>query len=168
MPKALLLTITLLYLLMHLSACHCNGVDTYTLYYGMDIKSADSFTSRADEYEALLRISSKTKTEDGDRKCHRKDLVLGIKESISYSSTTVYCNRDFYHYNQLISQGRNLLTIPTFFRDSTQIKNDVFYGTDITIVIDSTDIETGDYTFYVSGTTSLGNNFIDSTTIKHP
>ncbi len=99
--------------------------------------------------------------------CDVQNLVLKLNyvEVIDTSDVKVFCNRALKRDNITIQEEENFL----LRRDVFDITPDSFEHKELepTVINFYTDsaLLKGAYTFYVSGKTSLGNNFIDSSTI---
>ncbi len=154
MKKPIVAIINILAFLSFLQGCKCSGVDEHIYYYAMDIeKDHDTAYKKDGAYKHMLFLSYLSRSEEGNKKgtCLHKTYSFAYKEEIDTNSLIVYCNKPLKNESEVIGAGSNIYH--TFHRS----------GYDLFITADS--IDKGQYTYYVSGSTTLGNTFIDSTTV---
>lgn len=150
---------------LFLQSCRCGGADDIVTITGLDMTAPDS--ANVIHGAQLLQISTTTTSRQGGRKCHTKDLVLSIENSITASSVKVYANKALALQNKTIAANDNILK----YRDDFTISGfdeeiSVFNGCYIIFRTPAgTTFEKGVYTFYVTGTTDKGVNLTDSASV---
>lgn len=163
--KALIFISTIIISTVLNTACNCNGVDkiehtyAYEIDIEWDIDTIDIYNNVANQ-EVSLRLSPQSRTEDGDRKCHLKNLVVGTGEEVKREDTKVYCTRALKFRERTIDANTNLLA-----EGSPIIINQT--GNIVLPKLLSPNFEQGVYIFYVEGTSTYGNSFMDSTSVVY-
>lgn len=130
-------------------------------------------------FDLIVEPTGRTEEEALPKNCNSVDLLARsqIVEYIDTGDISVYCNKDFYVIRDnnngttpdtvyTIPKGSSFLTVESkkYFMPIVDTLNNPFIGATLRFYKKSTPKEV--YTFYVSGTTSEGNSFMDSTTIN--
>ncbi len=148
-------------------SCQCSNSHESISYYGYSIKP-DSKTviakptgvSKRLMYVHTLSITplKETNITPNDKKgrCTKEGNIVTFEETISDSTLSIYCDHNLYHYGITFKKGENLLKHTDTFE---------LYNRTLLIKVDST--KSGTYTYYISGNTSLGNTFLDSTMVTY-
>jgi hypothetical protein len=98
-----------------LASCYdCGGADKIESVSGISLTTFhDSVKYFAGTPLTLdFTVGSDRITRDGDRKCHRKNLVLKFENSWNANQFKLSCNRYFIHNNDTIPAGSDLLHSP--------------------------------------------------------
>lgn len=135
----------------------CDGADEIQYNYAMEIENISGIDSTVvyslnNMFFDELRISPVSRSEEGTRDCHLKNLVTEMRELIDTNTITVYCNRDIKSKTVAVAAGDNLRQ---FLRD--ELSRHIRLEMRVEDVIQDVP-----YTYYVKGMTDRGNSFIDS------
>lgn len=146
------------------SSCikNCDGADQIQHTYGYTIENVGGNDIKS-QYGTLrdeLYLNPQTRTEDGDRNCHLKNLVVQFGEQIDTNSTLFSCNKDLILKNKTIPAGTNLIK-------QEELKDFYSSGLEFVIQIDTAVLIEGVYTYFVSGRTTYGNTFTDSFSVTY-
>lgn len=158
-------------------SCSCRSkadIDYY--YYGVKLENKVQYDLPDDTlkpvnaiyniYEHTLRAVGLKKEEDGGRVCPYKDLNVAVKERIDSNTFKIYCDHDLYIGSAVIPRLSNF----TDYRELLKMKPENFryanFHYSFTITLDSPEVNTP-YKYYTSGTTSVGNSFLDSITVVY-
>lgn len=169
-------SLTLISIILFTTSCYnCGGVNEthHTYAYKLDFTSSSinqdtlniSIYNITMNKEIAFFLYPQIRIEEGDRKCHTKDLVIGSGEAIEQHNVKLYCDKDLLLKNLTITQGANLLEA-----DSPIIidyKGTSLYGMpSITLPkLVSDQFSKGTYTFYLEGTSNYGNTFKDTAVV---
>ncbi len=153
----------------------CTSTNDQTYVNDIELTpSSDTFANVDNDKSHFIRfqLSAISKMVEGKRcKAQTQGPVnLGLKtyyyEWYTGADISLYCNRSLVIDEDSIPKGNNLLNIKGFATEQLKDALEPFSMGMAFITIDSTNFPKGSYIFYASGTTNLGNNFIDSITIK--
>lgn len=142
------------------TACNnCGGVNETIHTYAMTIEnSRDTIQSLYGQYRDELVLNPLSWSEAGDRKCRYKTYVFNFGETIDSNTLRVYCSNDLKMNNTTVPAGENFLERKELFDYISQR---------FRIVLDTADAARQTFTYYVKGSTSKGNNFIDSVSVYY-
>ena len=144
------------------SSIEVNSFKGYSISTYEDTVSRDTLSVRGGTYYHSLRLESNIESrKEGERKdlhCYKgKAYEVSYDEVLDTASLMIYANHDIYYDDEVFKKGGNLLDHPDVFEYNN--------SRDLTFRIDS--LVSNTYTYYVSGKTSKGNSFIDSTTVYY-
>lgn len=150
-----------------LASCSTNcGMDDIIYYSGAEINNfKDTIEPTDGIYRHELGLKHTVYTEPGkkNKHCRTKVYRTEIGERVDTSSIKVYCDKDLHNGSNFIAAGGNMLERGDMFSFNAD-GSFTLPGT-IRLELDST--QRGSYTYYISGTTDKGNNFIDSTAVYY-
>ena len=154
--------ITLLYLSGSSCIKNCDGADEIQHTYGYTIENVggDNIKSQYGTLRDEIYLNPQTRTEEGDRNCHYKNLVVQFGEQIDTNSTLFSCNRDLILKNKTIPAGTSLIK-------QEELKDFYSSGLEFVVQIDTAVLTEGVYTYFVSGRTTYGNTFADSFAVTY-
>ena len=143
-----------------LASCgNCGGVDETIHTYAMAIENnEDSIGVTYGRYNDELWLIPLSWSEDGDRNCRYKNLVVNFGEKIDTNTLTVYCNEELMSNGKTVAVGENMLKRTDAFN---------IYGRMIELSLDTADVARQSITYYVKGSTDRGNNFTDSVVVYY-
>lgn len=140
----------------------CDGADEIQYNYAMGIENISGIGSTVvysinNVFFDELRLSTISRSEEGDRNCHLKNLVTEIGELIDTNTITVYCNRDIKSKNVTVPAGDNL-------RQS--LRDELSRHIRLEMRVDDV-VQDVPYIYYVKGKTDRGNSFTDSVEVVY-
>lgn len=146
------------------SSCikNCDGADEIQHTYGYTISNngGNNIKSQYGTLRDEIYLNPQTRTEEGDRNCHYKNLVVQFGEQIDTNSTLFSCNKDLILKNKTIPAGTNLI-------EQEDLKDFYSSGLEFVVQIDTAVLVEGVYTYHVSGKTTYGNTFSDSFAVTY-
>lgn len=133
----------------------CGGADTNIYNYGMEISnSAAEVRATNGVYNDALTVTPLSRSENGDRDCLTKDLVMNIKENVDDSNIIITCNREIKLADRIVAAGTNIHTAGKRF-------------TTIKIEIPVSERKDNPYIYYLEGKTDKNNTFRDTIVVNY-
>ena len=152
---------------------NCEGVPGHIYVHGITINpSSDTVKGFNSRYTHTLKLLPIITSENGGRDGNCPTYVAPTEktERIDTSNIVLHCSKNLKFNGLTVAAGENMLDRGDVFqidvyidRDPTKPENQFFSSGAVLIQTDS--LQSGPHTFYVSGTTTIGNSFMDSVTV---
>lgn len=172
-------TIILILSIIAFAACkkknNCEGIPGNISVTGATPNaSSDTVTAFNSIYTHTMQLLPKQSIENGGIDGNCPDYVAPTQkaERIETKDMELYCNKDLRHKGITVNAGENILKRDDVFQVNIYLDRDAqhpdkkFFSS-ASLLIQTDSLQSGTHIFYVKGTTTIGNAFMDSVAIYY-